>query len=691
VTESGRTRTERAVLSLAVGAASGAYLLAYVAPGGGAAAIPVLVLAFILTAPSVFVQWTRVPTRLVRPIRLGLLIALGATALPAIFSRHVPILSEDTALRWGMLTGGLLMALATFLLYGGRHWRVAAGLLPATIGILVSAGLNRRTWGFPTLAAVAGAALWAHAMLTGGPRRHGLALWLFGVSGAGLAWGTIRLLPWAQPHVTNFVAGAYSEARTGLSDQSELGDVQRLAPSRRMVARVWTSRPQRLRMQVFDHFDGRRWSASASPRTSVPAARPETHVRPGPLLETVPGSTFILAPAPSDEGAMVETRIVPSMTFDDGWGLLVPAGSTRLRLPGESVEVDGLGRVFVKGGLPLVHGAAGPPGSGLGRGGPTDSDLQLPREMDDGVKRLASDLSAGARSDREALARTIALFHSRPYRYTLQVGPFTTKDPVAEFLLRKKAGYCEYFATAAALLLRLQGVPARYVRGVVVPAGRRVAGHYVVRESDAHAWVEAHLDGQGWVEADPTPPGDYAALHATPPAGRLEEGWEAMRAAAASAWAWLRQGVAPRAIAWLGRATQEAWAALRQRPALAVTFVVAAALAAFAARRRASIARWWASRRRRAAIQQAGSERVPAELRALLSHVERHWDRCGHRRPPSLGLREHLDALPPEALSPAVRAASLRVVDSYYRASFGGRPPSEQEMEDLSARAAPLR
>ena len=78
----------------------------------------------------------------------------------------------------------------------------------------------------------------------------------------------------------------------------------------------------------------------------------------------------------------------------------------------------------------------------------------------------------------------------------------------------KKRGYCEYFASAAAVLLRLQGVPTRYVTGFSMDAAEFVGGHYVVRESDAHAWIEAYIPGRGWVEADPTPAGDYAAVHA---------------------------------------------------------------------------------------------------------------------------------------------------------------------------------
>ncbi|MCD6498355.1 MAG: DUF3488 domain-containing protein [Deltaproteobacteria bacterium] len=87
-------------------------------------------------------------------------------------------------------------------------------------------------------------------------------------------------------------------------------------------------------------------------------------------------------------------------------------------------------------------------------------------------------------------------------------------DPVVHFLLKTKAGHCEYFASGLALLLRAMRIPTRLVTGFV--GGRwNPYGHYLaVREGDAHAWVEAWLPHKGWVALDPTPPaGRHPVVH----------------------------------------------------------------------------------------------------------------------------------------------------------------------------------
>jgi protein-glutamine gamma-glutamyltransferase len=92
-----------------------------------------------------------------------------------------------------------------------------------------------------------------------------------------------------------------------------------------------------------------------------------------------------------------------------------------------------------------------------------------------------------------------------------------------DFLLRTHAGYCQHFAGAAALLLRLAGVPTRVVAGFAT--GVRSGGLFKVRAADAHDWIEVYFAGYGWVPLDPTPAGAPAAIPPeldlfAPPGGR---------------------------------------------------------------------------------------------------------------------------------------------------------------------------
>ncbi len=80
-----------------------------------------------------------------------------------------------------------------------------------------------------------------------------------------------------------------------------------------------------------------------------------------------------------------------------------------------------------------------------------------------------------------------------------------SKDPVADFLTNKPAAHCELFAASMTLMLRTQGIPARYVNGFVCVEQAYSQDYYVVRVRDAHAWVEV-WDGKAWRTLDPTPP-----------------------------------------------------------------------------------------------------------------------------------------------------------------------------------------
>lgn len=94
---------------------------------------------------------------------------------------------------------------------------------------------------------------------------------------------------------------------------------------------------------------------------------------------------------------------------------------------------------------------------------------------------------------------------ARNFVYTLDP-PAATGDPIVHFLVRSKAGHCEFFASAAALLLTARGIPARLVMGSYGGEMGFLSSAVVVRGTNLHAWVEAELDGTGFSVLDPTPP-----------------------------------------------------------------------------------------------------------------------------------------------------------------------------------------
>ena len=91
----------------------------------------------------------------------------------------------------------------------------------------------------------------------------------------------------------------------------------------------------------------------------------------------------------------------------------------------------------------------------------------------------------------------------RDFQYSLETANRPLPDPLANFLFVTKRGYCEYFASAMAVMLRTLGIPSRVVTGYQSGYYNEISGMYVIRASDAHAWVEAWIDGRGWVTFDP--------------------------------------------------------------------------------------------------------------------------------------------------------------------------------------------
>jgi transglutaminase-like putative cysteine protease/phosphatidylserine synthase len=121
------------------------------------------------------------------------------------------------------------------------------------------------------------------------------------------------------------------------------------------------------------------------------------------------------------------------------------------------------------------------------------------------------------------LATSIAQTSQSPIDYTNKVltrvqqgaeyneAPPVSAYPLASFLFDTKAGYCQQFSGTMALMLRMGGVPARVASGFSPGSYNRDRKEYVVRDTDAHSWVEAYFPKIGWVTFDPTPSAAPAA------------------------------------------------------------------------------------------------------------------------------------------------------------------------------------
>ncbi len=126
--------------------------------------------------------------------------------------------------------------------------------------------------------------------------------------------------------------------------------------------------------------------------------------------------------------------------------------------------------------------------------------LQLP-PLDPRIAALARQITARAPTQYDKVI-AIDRYLRTQYIYSLEM----TGASLAGFLFDRKAGHCEYFATAMAVMLRTLGIPTRYARGFMGGEYNDVGDDWIVRARDAHSWVEIYFPDIGWVTFDPTPP-----------------------------------------------------------------------------------------------------------------------------------------------------------------------------------------
>jgi transglutaminase-like putative cysteine protease len=130
-------------------------------------------------------------------------------------------------------------------------------------------------------------------------------------------------------------------------------------------------------------------------------------------------------------------------------------------------------------------------------------ETQLPADRNPRALALARELRAASADDAAYVRRVLDWFRETGLEYTLQPGSGGL-DSVDHVLFVSRRGFCGHFASAYATLMRAAGIPARVVTGYLGGEWNPVGGYFIVRQSDAHAWTEIWLDGQGWTRVDPT-------------------------------------------------------------------------------------------------------------------------------------------------------------------------------------------
>ncbi len=132
----------------------------------------------------------------------------------------------------------------------------------------------------------------------------------------------------------------------------------------------------------------------------------------------------------------------------------------------------------------------------------TQSYLQLPKDFSPRIQELAQEITKDAKTPYEK-AQAITNYLRQNIKYSATIAdPPRNQDKLEWILFDYKQGYCVYYATADALMLRSVGVPARMAVGFA--QGEGGGNHYTVRRKDAHAWPEVYFPGIGWVEFEPT-------------------------------------------------------------------------------------------------------------------------------------------------------------------------------------------
>ncbi len=274
------------------------------------------------------------------------------------------------------------------------------------------------------------------------------------------------------------------QATTGLASEMSPGDISELAISDKVAFRVrFDAKPPVAsalywRGPVMDEFDGRKWTQRLTPQTPVTRQMDQDAPLTGYEMTLEPhGQRWLLA---------LETPF----TWDARGARLGSAAQLLNDIPvDQRMSYRG---TSILGGNHDQH---------------TDTtelerNQTVPATSNPRSIAFGQQLRSTVITDREYLQQLLQHFASEAFYYTLRP-PSLGNDPVDEFLFDTRRGFCGHYASAFTLLARAGGIPARIVTGYQGAERNPLGNYWIVRQSDAHAWVEAWIDGR-WVRFDPT-------------------------------------------------------------------------------------------------------------------------------------------------------------------------------------------
>lgn len=132
-----------------------------------------------------------------------------------------------------------------------------------------------------------------------------------------------------------------------------------------------------------------------------------------------------------------------------------------------------------------------------------DRYVQLPQGFPPAVVELAQTITVSATTPYAKAKAIESYLRTIPYNDLIEAPP-PDRDPISYFLFDIRQGYCDYYATSMAMMLRTLGIPARTASGYAEGTFDEESGLFYISERDAHTWVEVFFPGLGWVEFEPT-------------------------------------------------------------------------------------------------------------------------------------------------------------------------------------------